>query len=52
MPIVFVCNSKDIHWNLIRVIRHPKKELQLFEPMGSLKIGTGAWDTGMSHGVL
>ena len=34
MPIVFVCNSKDIHWNLVRVIRHPKPELQLFEPMG------------------
>ena len=34
MPIVFVCNSKDIHWNLIRVIRYPKPELQLFEPMG------------------
>lgn len=33
-PIVFVCNSKSIHWNLIRVIRHPRPELQLFEPMG------------------
>jgi hypothetical protein len=34
MPIVFVCNSKDIHWNLIRVIRHPYPVLELFEPMG------------------
>lgn len=33
-PIVFVCNSNNIHWNLIRVIRHPKPQLQLFEPMG------------------
>ena len=33
-PIVFVYNSKNIHWNLIRVIRYPKPELQLFEPMG------------------
>lgn len=33
-PIVFVCNSKSIHWNLIRVIRYPRPELQLFEPMG------------------
>jgi hypothetical protein len=33
-PIVFVCNSNKIHWNLIRVIRYPKPELQLFEPMG------------------
>ena len=34
MPIVFVCNANNIHWNLIRVIRSPKPELQLFEPMG------------------
>ena len=33
-PIVFVYNSRNIHWNLIRVIRYPKPELQLFEPMG------------------
>lgn len=33
-PIVFVCNSNNIHWNLIRVVREPKPELQVFEPMG------------------
>jgi hypothetical protein len=33
-PIVFVCNSHNIHWNLIRVLREPKPELQVFEPMG------------------
>jgi hypothetical protein len=32
--IVFVCNSKNIHWNLIRVIRYPSPALELFEPMG------------------
>jgi hypothetical protein len=32
--IVFVCNSNNIHWNLIRVVRSPQPELQLFEPMG------------------
>lgn len=31
---VFICNAQNIHWNLIRVIRHPHPELQLFEPMG------------------
>ncbi len=33
-PIVFVFNSNNIHWNLIRVVRWPRAELQLFEPMG------------------
>ena len=32
--VVFVCNSNNIHWNLIRVVRSPEPELQLFEPMG------------------
>ena len=32
--IVFVCNSHNIHWNLIRVIRYPSPVLELFEPMG------------------
>jgi hypothetical protein len=32
--IVFVCNSNNIHWNLIRVVRSPSPEIQLFEPMG------------------
>lgn len=32
--IVFVCNSQNIHWNLIRVIRYPSPVLELFEPMG------------------
>lgn len=32
--IVFLCNSKNIHWNLIRVIRYPTPRLELFEPMG------------------
>lgn len=32
--IVFLCNSKNIHWNLIRVIRYPTPVLELFEPMG------------------
>jgi hypothetical protein len=32
--IVFVCNSCNIHWNLIRVIRYPSPVLELFEPMG------------------
>lgn len=33
-PIVLAFNSKNIHWNLIRIIRSPIPELQLFEPMG------------------
>jgi hypothetical protein len=33
-PIVFVCNSNNIHWNLIRIVRGPKPELHMFEPMG------------------
>ncbi len=33
-PIVFVFNSNNIHWNLIRIVRSPVAELQLFEPMG------------------
>jgi hypothetical protein len=33
-PIIFVCNSQNIHWNLIRIIRSPQPELQLFEPIG------------------
>ena len=32
--IVFVCNSQNIHWNLIRVIRHPSPVLELFDSMG------------------
>lgn len=33
--IVFVCNSQNIHWNLVRVIRKRGQErLELFEPMG------------------
>ena len=32
--IVFFCNSQNIHWNLIRVIRYPSPVLELFEPMG------------------
>lgn len=32
--IVFICNAQNIHWNLIRVVRYPEPELQLFEPMG------------------
>jgi hypothetical protein len=33
-PIVFIVNARNIHWNLIRVVRHPFPELQLFEPLG------------------
>jgi len=33
-PIVFVCNSNNIHWNLIRIVRDPIPQLQVFEPMG------------------
>lgn len=33
-PIVFIVNSQNIHWNLIRVVRYPQPQLQLFEPMG------------------
>jgi len=33
-PIVFVCNSNNIHWNLIRILREPAPQLQVFEPMG------------------
>lgn len=33
-PIVFILNSNNIHWNLLRVVRYPKPELQLFEPLG------------------
>eukprot|EP01038_Epipyxis_sp_PR26KG_P012385 gene12385-16613_t len=33
-PLVFILNAHKIHWNLIRVIRYPEPELQLFEPMG------------------
>jgi hypothetical protein len=33
-PIVFVCNTQNIHWNLIRVSRSPEPTLELFEPMG------------------
>jgi hypothetical protein len=33
-PIVFVFTSQNIHWNLLRVIRSPTPEMQLFEPMG------------------
>jgi hypothetical protein len=31
--IVFVVHQK-IHWNLIRVLRHPAPVLELYEPMG------------------
>ena len=31
--IVFVLH-KSIHWNLIRIVRHPKPVLELYEPMG------------------
>lgn len=34
VPFVIVLNSANIHWNLLRVIRSPKPELQLYEPMG------------------
>ena len=33
-PIVFCCNSFDIHWNLVRVVRGANPALELFEPMG------------------
>lgn len=33
-PIVVVFNIQNIHWNLVRVIRSPEPQLQLFEPMG------------------
>lgn len=33
-PIVFFCNANGVHWNLIRVLRHPTPQLQVFEPMG------------------
>eukprot|EP01031_Cornospumella_fuschlensis_P026733 gene26733-32304_t len=33
-PIIFILNSNNIHWNLLRVVRYPKPELQLFEPLG------------------
>ena len=36
-PIVFICNSNNIHWNCIRIIRGPVPQLQLFEPMGKPK---------------
>jgi hypothetical protein len=33
-PIIFLFNANGIHWNLIRVVRRGRPELQLFEPMG------------------
>ena len=32
--ILLIFNSQNIHWNLLRVVRYPQPELQLFEPMG------------------
>jgi hypothetical protein len=42
--IVFVCNSNGIHWNLMRVVRRPYPELQLFEPMGKPTLRRGGLD--------
>ena len=33
-PIVCVFNSRDIHWNIVRINFYPVRNLQLFEPMG------------------
>lgn len=33
-PIVCVFNSRDIHWNIVRINFTPMRSLQLFEPMG------------------
>jgi len=33
-PVVFICNSQNIHWNMIRIIFTPTPQVQLFEPMG------------------
>lgn len=35
IPILIIFNLNNIHWNLIRIIRSPHPELQLFEPMVS-----------------
>jgi Ulp1 protease family, C-terminal catalytic domain len=32
--IIIVIHSANIHWNLLRIIRSPQPEMQLFEPMG------------------
>lgn len=36
-PLVMILNAAKIHWNMIRVVRSPVPELQLFEPMGMPK---------------
>lgn len=41
-PIVLIFHAQNIHWNLLRVVRYPSPELQLFEPMGMpMKRGGG-----------
>lgn len=37
-PILFAVNSGLIHWNLFRVQLTPFPELQLFEPMGCVRV--------------
>jgi hypothetical protein len=50
--IVFAYNSNGIHWNLIRVQRHPHQELHLFEPMGKPTRRRGVDSRSMPKGLI
>jgi len=54
-PIIFLYNANGIHWNLIRVVRRPSPQLQLFEPMGkpASRHGSGGLSLRtLPHGVV
>eukprot|EP01039_Chlorochromonas_danica_P004914 gene4914-5390_t len=45
---VFLLNNHNIHWNLLRVIRGQKPELQLFEPLGRPQTRSSRCSPGLS----